>query len=312
MNAIQDRTKEFHSAVSTFGRQLNLPKNTTPNNSQSIAKPASHFNSQASEIAKEIVHVTTRLNKLAQIAKRKEMLNDKSNEVLELTYVIKQEIFGIEKKLKDLSGRNTNSSNAQGTEIYNKNVINLLNTKTKNISENFKNVLEERQKQEMAKRERQEMFSKNFNKENVSYSMGNGGTSDNPFLAMAILEDTQEKEKLERQHDLLSLPQDQTQQLLLLEEQNQSYLQERNSAVEAIESTINEVGGLFQQLATMVQEQGEMIQRIDDNVEDVSLNISGAQRELMKYYNSISSNRWTMLKVFAMIIMFFLIWVLVS
>lgn len=111
--------------------------------------------------------------------------------------------------------------------------------------------------------------------------------------------------------DVLALP-NQSQQMLLMHEQDNRYLQERNSAVETIESTINEVGGLFQQLATMVQEQGEVIQRIDDNVEDVSLNIGGAHRELLKYYNSISSNRWLMLKIFGILIIFFLLWVLVS
>ncbi|GMG09590.1 unnamed protein product [[Candida] boidinii] len=100
--------------------------------------------------------------------------------------------------------------------------------------------------------------------------------------------------------------------MLLLEEQNTQYLQERSHAVESIESTINEVGNLFQQLATMVQEQGEQIQRIDTNIEDTSINIAGAQRELMKYYNHISSNRWLMVKIFGILILFFLLWALIS
>ncbi|KAN0073375.1 hypothetical protein V8E54_008595 [Elaphomyces granulatus] len=51
------------------------------------------------------------------------------------------------------------------------------------------------------------------------------------------------------------------QQLLLLEEAqpNNTYIQE------AIERTINELGGIFGQLAEMVSEQSEMIQRIDAN-----------------------------------------------
>lgn len=112
----------------------------------------------------------------------------------------------------------------------------------------------------------------------------------------------------------LSLPDQQQQQMLLMEEQNsgQQYLQLRNRAVESIESTINEVGNLFQQLATMVSEQGEQIQRIDANVEDINLNISGAQRELLKYYAHITNNRWLFLKIFGVLIIFFFLWVLVS
>lgn len=39
------------------------------------------------------------------------------------------------------------------------------------------------------------------------------------------------------------------------------YLQSRSDAVQSIESTIVELGGIFQQLALMVREQEEMVQR---------------------------------------------------
>ena len=103
-------------------------------------------------------------------------------------------------------------------------------------------------------------------------------------------------------------------QLMLMEEgiSNNVYLQERNRAMETMESTIQEVGNLFQQLASMVQEQGETIQRIDANVDDVDMNISGAQRELLKYFDRVKSNRWLAVKIFFIIFVFFLIWVLVN
>ncbi len=61
--------------------------------------------------------------------------------------------------------------------------------------------------------------------------------------------------------DLLSLNPVGDQQLLVMEEaqpQN-SYIQERGQAIEAIESTINELGSIFGQLAAMVSEQGNMV-----------------------------------------------------
>lgn len=54
----------------------------------------------------------------------------------------------------------------------------------------------------------------------------------------------------------------------------------------------------------MVAEQRETVQRIDADVMDISSNVGGAQRELLKYYASISSNRWLMLKVFGVLIVF--------
>jgi syntaxin 5 len=54
----------------------------------------------------------------------------------------------------------------------------------------------------------------------------------------------------------------------------------------------------------MVAQQGETVQRIDADVMDINANVSGAQRELLKYYASISSNRWLMLKIFGVLIIF--------
>lgn len=314
MLAIQDRTVEFQRAVGTFGRQLGVkplddsrgPIASSINNKTKVGE----FTQRASAIASDIVKVTGTLKKLAQLARRKDMINDKPSEVVELTYVIKQEIFRIEKELKQLS-RSTKSGGQQEVETYNKNVVTLLNTKTKNISENFKTVLEERQKSEMMRKARHEQLIASVSSENgsVPYALRNK-VSDNPFMESSTpTGDNDDPPELSLGD--LTLP-DQTQQLLLLEEQQNQYVQERSNAVKAIESTINEVGGLFQQLATMVQEQGEMIQRIDDNIEDVGLNISGAHTELEKYYKSVSSNRWLILQVFAIIIVFFLVWVLVS
>jgi syntaxin 5 len=83
-----------------------------------------------------------------------------------------------------------------------------------------------------------------------------------------------------------------------------SYIQTRSSAIESIESTIAELGQIFSQLAHMVAEQHETVQRIDADTVDIASSVSGAQRELLKYYASISSNRWLMLKIFGVLIVF--------
>lgn len=93
------------------------------------------------------------------------------------------------------------------------------------------------------------------------------------------------------------------QQLLVMEEaqSGNSYIQARGEAIDTIERTISELGGIFGQLAQMVSEQSEMIQRIDANTDDVVDNVGGAQRELMKYWTRISSNRWLIAKLFGIL-----------
>ncbi|VEU24303.1 DEKNAAC105580 [Brettanomyces naardenensis] len=353
---IQDRTLEFQQCVNTFARQGGRGGNKyqpEPLQGKADGKPLSksEFTRNASVIAKNIARVTGSLAKLAQLAKRKQLFNDRPTDIIELTYVIKQDIFRIEKELKTLQQQANSGKGTSDTQIvlYNKNVVQLLNTKTKNISETFKEVLQVRQRNELAQRSRQEQLlaavkpdadgvssgraSMDSNGQHgadgsnrVPYALRSRRTagesptnSENPFLASFSsnlaadpdVSDISQLNGLGKDGDILALP-DQSQQMMLLEEQDSRYLQERNNAVDIIESTINEVGGLFQQLATMVQEQGEVIQRIDNNVEDVSLNIGGAQRELLKYYNNISNNRWLMLKIFGILIVFFLLWVLIS
>lgn len=348
---IQNRTFEFQQCVSSFDKinkkshhHLSPPSIQAGANASNAKSKKTKFGHQASIIAKDIAHTTELLSKLALLAKRKPLFDDKPIEIGELTYVIKQDIFKIENNINNLqkiiNGDNSITIDSQINQ-YSKNVMTLLNSKMKNISGEFKSVLETRQKNELLNKSRSQNFlSANSqqqhhhngssdqaispllsqaNSPNVSQSNLNLG--ENPYASHALNNNDSQNPDLDPETsvpysnynngEFLSIP-DQTQQLLMMEDQNQQYLQQRHSAVETIESTINEVGNLFQQLATMVTEQGETIQRIDQNVEDINLNISGAQRELLKYYTHISNNRWLFLKIFGVLIVFFLLWVLVS
>ena len=50
--------------------------------------------------------------------------------------------------------------------------------------------------------------------------------------------------------------------------------------------------------------------RIDANVEDTSMNVEAAHSEILKYFQSVSSNRWLMVKVFGVLITFFIVFVM--
>lgn len=109
----------------------------------------------------------------------------------------------------------------------------------------------------------------------------------------------------ENQHVSIEMPSQSLQQLSLMTTASEtSYLESRSSALQGIEATINELGTIYQQLATMVSEQGEVVQRIDMNVEDMHLNVTRGQTELMKYLRSVSSNRWLVIKIFAVLVVF--------
>ena len=45
--------------------------------------------------------------------------------------------------------------------------------------------------------------------------------------------------------------------------------------------------------------------RIDANVEETEANVKGAHRELLKYFQSVTSNKWLIIKIFFVLIVFF-------
>jgi len=49
--------------------------------------------------------------------------------------------------------------------------------------------------------------------------------------------------------------------------------------------------------------------RIDENMDGTLTNVEGAQGQLLKYLNSISSNRWLMMKIFFVLMVFLMIFI---
>ena len=103
---------------------------------------------------------------------------------------------------------------------------------------------------------------------------------------------------------------DQTTQSLLAADQTEQYLQSRSDAMQSIESTIVELGGIFSQLAHMIKEQEEIMVRIDSNVDDAAMNVEAGHGEILKYFQSVTSNRWLMIKIFGVLIFFFIFFVI--
>ena len=58
-----------------------------------------------------------------------------------------------------------------------------------------------------------------------------------------------------------------------------------------------------------VAQQGEMTERIDANIEETLGNVDNAKQQLLKYLNNISNNRWLMLKVFFVLLMFLVVFI---
>ncbi|KAF2436442.1 t-SNARE [Tothia fuscella] len=316
---IQDRTNEFHSILQHASRQ-NASKKLSQqrqsllsssekdaangNGKPQTARQRSEFAKQAATIGRGISSTMAKLERLAQLARRKTLFDDRPVEINELTYIIKQDLAQLDKDIRALQSLSASqhpqrSGNADQEGEHNKNVLFLLRGKLGDVTTHFKETLELRTKNIQASRSRTENFISSV----ASHS--NPSTAQSDILSLEM--PSSGSSALTRNAPASS------QQLMLMEEGgSNTYIQQRGDAIETIERTMNELGGIFTQLAQMVSEQGEQIQRIDADTEDVLENVQGAQRELLKYWNRVSGNRWLVAKMFGVLMIFFLLWVLIA
>ncbi|KAI0778432.1 t-SNARE [Trametes elegans] len=341
---VQDRTNEFRACVESIRSRSSFPNRGAEQKQRLLQTKGegskSEFTRMASAIGKDISSTTIKLGKLAQLAKRKTLFDDRPVEISELTYIIKQDIANINRQIaqlqayvKERKAQNSKSPEGKQLEEHNHNVVMLLQSKLADTSMTFKDVLEIRTQNMKESKDRTEQFMHSTSTAASqappsSLLYGNTQRQDPMGDGSALTAsrfDSKGKGKASSKNngDILALdlgaaeegaaPQhgDAFMQMQLVEQQD-SYIQSRSTAIESIESTIAELGQIFTQLAQMVAEQRETVQRIDADTVDIASNVSGAQRELLKYYASISSNRWLMLKVFGVLIVFFLVFILVS
>lgn len=338
--AVQDRTHEFRTCVDSIrNRSAIQPRaaETKQRLLQSHGKGAarSEFSRMASNIAKEISSTTIRLSKLAQLAKRKTLFDDKPVEISELTFIIKQDIANVNRQIASLQSH-LKQRNAQGAsrttegkqmDEHSHNVVMMLQSKLATTSMTFKDVLEVRTQNMKETKDRTEQFMHSTSAAAHQAPQGslllNGRYDPMGDGSGERLNSKGKGRAPQNGGDVLAMDLDSAEgglagngggafmQMQLVEQQD-SYIQSRSTAIESIESTIAELGQIFTQLAHMVAEQRETVQRIDADTMDIATNVGGAQRELLKYYASISGNRWLMLKVFGILIVFFLAFILVS
>lgn len=203
------------------------------------------------------------------------------------------------------------NQDGKNMQKHSSNVVYSLQSKLVNVSSNFKHVLEVRTENLKQQNERGEQyFSKNsFNSASLLAPPKLPGNS----MGKSVLLLDEEKIKSERQDTTLNLDLMQKQQFQknLIINQEETFLRERANAMQTVEQTIIELGSMFQQLANIVKEQDESIQRIGTNIQDVDLNVSAAHSELLKYFQSVTSNRWLMIKIFFVLIIFFVVFIVV-
>ena len=305
----RDRTSEFRKAIELVqsqelnsGHELRSRRNVKPSQNASISSYESYneFMKRSREVAKDLFQTYQRLEELNRLAKKTTIFDweETSRELNNLVFTIKQDIQNLTRQVDDLRKyQNTAVSSSfrsknQNMESHSQTVILNLQQQLATMSSDFRNTLEIRSQNNQQQRARREKFSspeaasmmaRNQSTAIIDFGDSGGFSSSNSRL--------------------------QQQQLLTYEDNNVQYLEERANAMQSVESTIVELGTIFNQLATMVQQQEEMITRIDTNVTDAAMNVESAHQSLLQYFSSVSNNRWLILKVFGVLFVFFVLFV---
>lgn len=240
------------------------------------------------------------------VAKRKSLFDDRAAEIQELTYIIKGDLNSLNQQiaqLQDVSKRQRHSNSGKHLQSHSSSVVLALQSKLASMSTDFKQILEVRTENLKHQKNRRDQFSQGMVNSTMPPSVVNHNQN-------SVLLQEQDSVSINFDNTAMMLPGQQSQQSLLMQDHTENYLQSRAETMQNIESTIVELGGIFTQLATMVKEQEEMVERIDSNVADAELNIDAAHAQILKYFQSITSNRWLMIKIFAVLIFFFIFFVM--
>lgn len=321
----RDRTNEFHSTIRSFQSRMSnnpIPVNPTSqkNTNQEVLQRHSKFTLYAKKIGKDLSNTCIKLEKLTDLAKKRTLFEDRSKEIQDLTFHIKQDINNLHSALTQLQAfvKSNQDHGNKNMQKHSNNVVYTLQSKLAYMSKDFKQVLEVRNENMKQQSERgEQFFSKNTLNQSGGSSMFQPPKMPGSNMGKSVLlYDGQNQSSNEASADgntvlnMDMMAKQQAQQRLVLTEDN-SFIQDRANAMQTVETTIVELGTMFNQLATMIKEQEEQITRIDSNVDDVDMNVSAAHTELLKYFQSVTSNRWLMIKVFGVLIVFFIIFIVV-
>eukprot|EP00877_Chromochloris_zofingiensis_P008633 jgi/Chrzof1/4022/Cz13g17160.t1 len=305
--SLRDRTSEFlaiaHRLQNQQATASGASSSGTSSSSQNPARQAvqqhSEFTKKASQIGLSIHKTSQKLQQLAQLAKRTSMFDDPSLEIDELTGIIKQDIQGLNAAIGELQRISTKKPDESKQAVdHSHTVVDNLRTRLKDATQEFRDVLTMRTDNLKLHQERRQLFS---------------SQPDMHMLERTPLLSRPDDASSRSASSLFTGQATSTSGVMMMQQQQMqqqdSYLSSRAEALHNVEATIVELGGIFTQLAEMVQAQGEMTQRIDENIDETLSNVDSAKAQLLKYLNTISNNRWLLLKVLFVLLVFMVIFV---
>uniref|UniRef100_A0A7S0GM38 t-SNARE coiled-coil homology domain-containing protein n=1 Tax=Amorphochlora amoebiformis TaxID=1561963 RepID=A0A7S0GM38_9EUKA len=242
------------------------------------------FAKAAGAIMHGIQSVSVKLERMTKLAKKKSLFEDPSRNIQELRFVVKEEITRLSDDIQALQNfqKQGDTFGGRHSRDHSTAIVKDLQIKLADTTKNFQGILALRTKNLQAQASRRKRYGDarhlSLRKREVN-SFGKLGPEGKTHSQLMIQEQQRSKA-------------------------NEEYLMSRAETVQDIERMLNELGGIYEKVLNMVQAQGEVALNIHDNLVETKENMDSGVLELQKLYESVSSNRWLILKVFFVLILF--------
>jgi len=276
---VVDRTDEFRQLMRGIAAKGGVPG---MDKIDIAPHQQSEMNVWSAEIGSEIHQASLKVQELRKLARSKGIFNDKTSDINQLTFSVKQDITRLNQKIEALTEKAKGSGPNKAYQAHSSNMVDALKTRLLEVTKDFKDALEDRTKALEQQDNRRKMYS------------AGGGAANNPFQPRA----------LGNPEDLEGGGGGGRGQAMSMQ-----YATSRVEAVQSVQKTIGELAQMFQKMAVMVTAQEEMIQRIDHDIDDTLSNVNEGQDHLLKYFHHISSNRMLIIKVFLILVFFVIFFV---
>ena len=89
------------------------------------------------------------------------------------------------------------------------------------------------------------------------------------------------------------------------------HLEDRYNMVRDVEISVTKISEMFSKLSQIIASHDYEIERIDQNTRLALDNFTSGQKQLEQYFDKVKNNKWLILKIFAILIVFALVFILI-
>jgi len=279
-----DRTSDFTSQLNRFnagGANQAAGNQAVAATSSTYSPQMIQFNAVSVGIGEQIHATSSKVKELGDLSRGKGIFNDKTSQIQYLQNATKADIDDISRRITDLESL-AHQSGSGHLQSHCHTLVNSLKTRVMSLTNDFKNVLELRTRTLEQQQKRANIYRPQAPK------IGNV-FSGSPEMMGSDMMDPESQQ---------------------MEAQAVEHTNARGQAIKKVNAMIADIATMFQKMTAMVAEQHEQLERIDGNIDTSIDNVDKGQKHLLQYFQSMSNNRWLIIKVFAILIAFIVFFIL--